>query len=515
MKQRCPWTALGLACWLGLAGQLAAAESAWFEIDCVDAATGRGLPLVELETVNHLRFVSDNAGRVAFNEPGLMGQEVYFHVRSHGYEVPKDGMDYRGVRLTPQAGGRTTVALTRLNIAERCVRLTGEGRWRDSQLLGYAVPEGAANPGLVAGQDSVQVARYQGKLYWFWGDTDRMSYPLGHFRTSGATSPLFDYARLQPEVGIPFNYFTGSNGFSRPMIPLPERPEGVIWIDGLVTVPDAAGRERLLCHFSRRKGLAKQLEHGLAVFNDDKNIFEPVLVLPEDEKWRFLQGQTTLVEEGGERWIYCGVPLLHVRVPARLEAVRDRAAYEAFTCLEAGANPKQADPVRDSTGQLAWAWRKDAPPAGSAQESRWLKAGKIQPSECRFSPLAGEHRPLLHVGTVRWNRYRQRWVMIANELGQKPSVLGEVYYAEATSPVGPFNTAVKILTHDRMSFYNPCQHAFLDSPDGRFIYFEGTYVNTFSGNPDATPRYNYNQILYRLDLAEPRLNGARESSDRR
>ncbi len=40
---------------------------------------------------------------------------------------------------------------------------------------------------------------------------------------------------------------------------------------------------------------------------------------------------------------------------------------------------------------------------------------------------------------------------------------------------------------------------------GRLIYFEGTYTQTFSGNPVATPRYDYNQIMYRLDLADPRL----------
>lgn len=40
---------------------------------------------------------------------------------------------------------------------------------------------------------------------------------------------------------------------------------------------------------------------------------------------------------------------------------------------------------------------------------------------------------------------------------------------------------------------------------GRCIYFEGTYSHTFSGNPVATPRYDYNQVMYRLDLADPRL----------
>ena len=55
----------------------------------IDAATGRGVPLVELQTVNSLKLVTDNAGRVAFHEPGLMGREVYFSVHSHGYEAER------------------------------------------------------------------------------------------------------------------------------------------------------------------------------------------------------------------------------------------------------------------------------------------------------------------------------------------------------------------------------------------------------------------------------------------
>lgn len=39
---------------------------------------------------------------------------------------------------------------------------------------------------------------------------------------------------------------------------------------------------------------------------------------------------------------------------------------------------------------------------------------------------------------------------------------------------------------------------------GRVIFFEGTYTHTFSGNPEPTPRYDYNQVLYKLDLARSR-----------
>jgi hypothetical protein len=85
------------------------------------------------------------------------------------------------------------------------------------------------------------------------------------------------------------------------------------------------------------------------------------------------------------------------------------------------------------------------------------------------------------------------------------SYLGEVWYAEADSPTGPWTKARKIVTHDRMTFYNPVQHPFFDQDNGRIVYFEGTYANTFSKNPEKTPGYDYNQIMYRMDLSDQRL----------
>jgi len=70
---------------------------------------------------------------------------------------------------------------------------------------------------------------------------------------------------------------------------------------------------------------------------------------------------------------------------------------------------------------------------------------------------------------------------------------------------GPWRYAVKVATHDRMSFYNPKQHPAFAKDGGKVIYFEGTYTHDFSGNPDTTPRYEYNQVMYRLDLADARL----------
>src|SRR5262249_11540783 len=161
------------------------------------------VPLVELETVNHVCYYTDSAGVVAFNEPALMDQDVFFYVRSHGYEFPKDGFGYAGKRLKVKAGESAELKIKRLNIAERLYRTTGEGIYRDTVLLGERAP--IAEPllnGQVFGQDTVMAVPYRGKLFWFWGDTSRAKYPLGHFGTAGAVSDLPSRGGLDPSVGI-------------------------------------------------------------------------------------------------------------------------------------------------------------------------------------------------------------------------------------------------------------------------------------------------------------------------
>ena len=106
-----------------------------------------------------------------------------------------------------------------------------------------------------------------------------------------------------------------------------------------------------------------------------------------------------------------------------------------------------------------------------------------------------------------WNNYRHKWIMIAVQQGGATSYLGEVWYAEADTPAGPWRYARKVVTHDAYWFFNPKHHPYFDQDGGRQIYLEGTYTHTFSGSKEqATPRYDYNQIMYRLDLADPRLS---------
>ncbi|HEY6563592.1 MAG TPA: hypothetical protein VIY86_03805, partial [Pirellulaceae bacterium] len=251
-----------------------AAPSDCFAITVVDEETGRGVPLVELKTVNHVSWWTDSGGLVAFDDAGLMGLEVFFHIRSHGYEYPKDGFGNRGLKLRPTPGGTATIKLKRLNIAERLYRITGEGIYRDTVRLGRKPP--TRHPllnGQVMGQDTVIATPYRGRIYWFWGDTERVSYPLGNFGASGATSEQPGSGGLDPAVGVDLTYFTDRTGFSKPMIPVPAR--GLRWIEGVFTVPDERGTDRLVARVANHRDLGSVHGWHLMLFNDEKEVFEP------------------------------------------------------------------------------------------------------------------------------------------------------------------------------------------------------------------------------------------------
>jgi hypothetical protein len=484
-----------------------AGNSDYFAIKAVDEQTGRGIPLVELRTINEIRYYTDSAGVIAFHEPGLMDREVFFFVSSHGYEVPKDGFGFRGVRLRTKAGETARVKLRRLNLAERLYRVTGQGVYRDTVLLGGPVP--IKEPGLngrVLGQDSVQAAVYHGKIYWFWGDTQRESYPLGQFATAGAASELPAQGGLDPKVGVNLNYFVDAEGFSRKMAPL--SGEGLIWIDALVTVNDDSGRERLIAHYSRMKSLGERLEHGLILFNDQTETFEH-LVQFDLNALSAPGGHALKVKSGDSEYIYFAQPYPFVRVRADWKHIHDAGAYEAFTCLAPGAGYDRDSPKLDRAddGRLRWSWKAATALIDTVRQRELIERGHIKTNEAwiNLRDVAADKLVHAQAASVRWNDYRDRYVMIVQELYGSPSFGGEIWYAEADAPEGPWLWARKIVSHRDYTFYNPCHHIFFDQEGGRFIYFEGTYTAEFSGAKDLTPRYNYNQIMYRLDLSDPRL----------
>jgi hypothetical protein len=484
------------------------AVSPFFRIQVVDDVSGRGVPLVELRMVDGTLFYTDSAGVVAFLEPGLMGKEVYFHVSSHGYEHEADFFGYRGVKLTPVAGGSANIQIKRLNIAERLYRITGVGIYRDSRILEEPVP--IKRPflnGQVAGQDTALMTPHNGKLYWFWGDTNRPSYPLGNFKTSGATSEYPVNGGLLPQEGIDLTYWVNAEGFSRAMAPV--AGSGVVWLGGLQTVPDAQGTPRLTAHFTRLAGLGAPIEKGLVLWNENSEVFEKVSNLPLDNPLHASGAAPFKHTVNGVEYLYFSSPYPNLRVRAVLSALDNPAEFQGYTPMVAGSRFDGANTQleRNQQGDLVWAWKFDTPPLTPSQQRELVAANLMTRSESPFRIKDFDSgKPIAeHAGTVSWNAYRQKWIMLFGRSFGESSFLGDIYLAESKEIEGPWTRARKIISHNNYSFYNVAHRSFFDQDGGRIIYFEGTYTKTFSSAPFATPRYNYNQMMYRLDLSDPRL----------
>ena len=422
------------------------------KIIIVDKSNGWPVPLVELKTTHHIRLVSDNAGVIACDIPELMGKETWFTVIGHGYGIPKDGFGNSGVRLTPQPGKTLTVEVTRSNIAKRLGRLTGAGLFAESLRCGSTgfPPETG-----VLGCDTVGVAPYHGKLFWLWGDTTLAHYPLGLFDTLGATSPTAPLATFTPPVTLPYTHFRNTEGRPRNIAKLPG--DGPTWLTGLVALTDASGKERLGAVYTKIEPPLETYETGLCVWNDDKQNFEvlkalwrkgdgtPKPVLPDWHVTRHTAG-------GNTRLLFCN-PLPTLSCPDSFEAWQDPAQWTLLT-------PQEKIPTRDGK--------------------------EITP----------------HSGSMAWNAKRGKWVAVFMEKFGKPSVFGEVWYAESDSPFEGWGRAVKILTHDNYTFYNVVIDHLLTPPDADFLLFEGTYTHQFTDHAAPTPRWEYNQVLYRLDLKD-------------
>lgn len=465
--------------------------------------------MVELQTTASQRYYTDSKGLVAFREPGLMDMKVFFAVASHGYEFPADGFGIRGVTLQTTPGTVHQIKINRINIAERLYRITGAGIYRDTILLGRKPPlEQPLLNSQVTGQDGILTAVYRGHLYWFYGDTLKLSYALGNFSMTGATSALPE--QLDPDRCIDLHYFRDKDGFVRAMAPM--KGEGVVWLYGVVILKDDAGEERMLAYYERRRGLEATLENGYVQFNDKTESFEKIKEIKLDPPFH-ATGYPSRVTQNGTDYIYFTTPYPALRVKANYHDYLTPENYESFTPLKPGStfNKDKPELDRDESGKLNWTWKKNTPPLNPRDQESLIKSGlmKREESPHRLADIDSNNPILLNNCSCFWNDYRKKYIMIASEHAGA-TMLGEVWYAESEKPEGPWTSARKIITHankknDAHDFYNPTQHPFLDKEGGKLIYLEGSYVNTFSGNPHATPWYEYNQIMYKLDLNDPRL----------
>jgi hypothetical protein len=391
-----------------------------------------------------------------------MGEETWFAVTSDGYEVPADGFGRRGVRLKPRPGKSLTVEVNRTSIAKRLGRLTGAGLFGESQKLGL---ETDWKESRILGCDSVLTAVHDGRMFWAWGDTSIARYPLGIFDTSSATTAIRPFAKFEPPVRLKFDYFTDESGRPRGVAKMPG--EGPTWLSGYIGLPDKTGRERLVAVYTKVKPSLEGYESGLCVWNEKTSNFEHLKTI-----WKksdaapkhppMPQGHPVIIDgDDGKKWVLFGNPFPTLKCPATYEGWQDPATWE---------NVKSQDSLVAS-------------PRNSL-----IKASS---------------------GSIAWNEYRKRWVTIFMQVFGTPSAFGEIWYAEADSPYGPWGPAAKVLSHANYAFYNPRLHPEFTPPKSPILLFEGTHSTTFANHPEPTPRYEYNQILYRLDLDDAALDGAK------
>ena len=421
----------------------------------VDESNGWPVPLVELRTTHQMRFVSDNAGIIAFDLPELMNTETWFHLFGHGYSVPKDGFGFSGVRITPRAGTTITIKVQRQLPAKRLGRITGGGIFAESQKLGL---ESHWQESGILGCDSVQNVIHDGKLFWSWGDTTLAGYPLGLFHMTGATTELQPLNSLEPPVRLQFDYFKDDKGKPRMIAQMPG--DGPTWLGGYASLPDQTGQHRLVATYMKIKPPLEAYECGLCVWNEHKRVFEKSRVvwtksahsptpiaspLGHPVKW---------IDDSGKPWMLFSDPFPSLKCPADFESWSDPQTWQ------------------------------DLEPQATV---------RILRSEETVTP---------HRGAIAWNAYRKKWISIFTQMGGKTSFLGELWYAEADAPTGPWNDAVHVVTHSNYSFYNPQLHPEFTEPNSPVLLFEATYTKEFSGSTEATPRHDYNQVLYRLDLNE-------------
>jgi len=189
-------------------------------------------------------------------------------------------------------------------------------------------------------------------------------------------------------------------------------------------------------------------------------------------------------------------------------------AYESYTPLKYGTSNADLTKLQFNkdahTGRLVYSWQRKTSPLSARQQFELVMKGVITQDDALFLQLKDtvtKATLLMTAGTINWNDYRKKYVMIGQQVYGTTSILGEIWYSESSSLVGPWTRAVKIVTHHSVDFYNPMQHKYFDAEGGRVIYFEGTFVNMFDkGSGIVVPRYDYNQQMYKLDLSDPRLH---------
>lgn len=422
-----------------------------FRIHIEDAQTHAPVPLITLTTTHHVSFTSDNDGNIAFDLPEFMNREIWLTLHADGYELPADGFGYRGFRCTPKESGTHTIQVKRTSAAQRIARITGAGLLSESQKCGLHI---SIQESGITGCDSVQAALHEGKMFWLWGDTSVPQYPLGVFHSTGSITASNIFSQARAPLLHTHSPMRSADGRIHPLAALPG--DGPTWLSALCSLPDQNKKSHLVALYRKIQANLNPYETGLCEWVDAKKQFQitRTLWIKADgvaEPLTFPDGHAVLLPDGK---IGFGNPFLTLIHEATYEAWKDHTTTKLL----------------------------DTPAALTCS----ITGRKVIP----------------HSGSMAWHAGRKMWQAIFVEKSGATSFIGDVWFAEAPSPTGPWLHAVNVISHAHYSFYNPRILHECVAPDADYILFEGTYTKEFSGTKHPTPRYDYNQVLYRLNFSD-------------
>ena len=534
-----------------------------FYIQVVDQETGRGIPLAMVSTQDWVVWWTDSNGIAAITESDLQPDpatgrsgDVWIYVSSWGYTDPADGGDaeFPGHGIVMAPGSFERVELRRDNRAERLYRFTGAGVFRDSLLAGVATPlTDPTHSAKVAGQDSTQVAYYKGRVMYFFGDTLVRDDPFGVFSSTGASTSLLD---VNASSFLELEYFLEEleENSTSPVAMVPI-DEWFTWVQAFATVDAGTENEALLGFWAEHDGdTMNTTAFGSMIWDDVAGHFQ---LLKNFTGQAFSQyctdpwcsyvlwegAHSLLATRDGEpcnasdpeAYVYlaCTTPL--VRFPLAAAAAAEGAfesfaLWESYTPLVEGATLAQPSPQleRDpTTGSLVYGWKRGTGALGPDDEQAFIARGEMAPDESLVWGATTDAETgdtiTLSGGDIQWSEHRQKWVYISQK--QDDGNNGEVWYSESDELLGPYDTAVKIITHEdnddmqhtmgSYTFYNVVQYPF--AAEGGYIFISGTADAATDMDNSAranVARYDYNNIIYRLDLdgVAPFFDGGMNSS---
>jgi hypothetical protein len=123
--------------------------------------------------------------------------------------------------------------------------------------------------------------------------------------------------------------------------------------------------------------------------------------------------------------------------------------------------------------------KRNTSPLYALDYLEYVKKNLLKREECLYIHLTdwkSGKNVVVHRGSINYNEYKKKFIMIFVEIFGSPGYLGELWYTESLSPIGPFDFATKIATNGNVNFYNPVHHKFFDKENGKIIYFEGELI---------------------------------------